>query len=313
MPEKKEEFNYRLIWNTRKELVLAVLCFVLAFVILFMLVLKQIEPVQDVFAELEKTNRELDKFQTKVDELTNLSTDVEFNKMTEIDSVLPSYKPLLELLNNLNSVALQSNTLIKNFSLSPGEIATDSTLVARTRRKQFYDELVLEFSVSGTLADVQNFINLIELVTPISTITNISLNQQMNADSLIETTANLTLKTFYFTQPITVTLTEALPPIEDEDLIVLESIKKLIPNNLPTQEEIIKNDRGNLFNLQGMSIEELENQLIVTDTDSDQVEWQTVDETGQIIDGNEQIIDENGQVINQLEPVLDEQVPIIEQ
>lgn len=313
MLAKKEEFNYRLIWNTRKELVLAVLCFVLAFVILFMLVLKQIEPVQDVFAELEKTNRELDKFQTKVDELTNLSTDVEFNKMTEIDSVLPSYKPLLELLNNLNSVALQSNTLIKNFSLSPGEIATDSTLVARTRRKQFYDELVLEFSVSGTLADVQNFINLIELVTPISTITNISLNQQMNADSLIETTANLTLKTFYFTQPITVTLTEALPPIEDEDLIVLESIKKLIPNNLPTQEEIIKNDRGNLFNLQGMSIEELENQLIVTDTDSDQVEWQTVDETGQIIDENEQIIDENGQVINQLEPVLDEQVPIIEQ
>jgi len=299
MAENKEKFNYRLIWNTRKELVLAILCFVLAIFILFMLVLKQIEPVKGVFAQLEKTNLELEKFQTKVDELNNISIDGEYNKMTEIDSVLPSYKPLLELLNNLNSVALQSNTLIKNFSLSPGEIATDSTLVARTRRKQFYDELVLEFSVSGTLADVQNFMNLIELVTPLSTITSISLNQQMNADSAIETTANLTLKTFYFTQPITVTLTEALPPIEDEDLIVLEEIKKLIPNNLPTQEEIIKNDRGNLFNLQGMSIEEVEKQLTVTDTESDQVEWQTVDETGQIIEETGEIVNETGQIIEQ--------------
>lgn len=299
MAENKEKFNYRLIWNTRKELVLAILCFVLAIFILFMLVLKQIEPVKGVFAQLEKTNLELEKFQTKVDELNNISIDGEYNKMTEIDSVLPSYKPLLELLNNLNSVALQSNTLIKNFSLAPGEIATDSTLVARTRRQQFYDELVLEFSVSGTLADVQNFMNLIELVTPLSTITNISLNQQMNADSAIETTANLKLKTFYFTQPITVTLTEALPPIEDEDLIVLEEIKKLIPNNLPTQEEIIKNDRGNLFNLQGMSIEEVEKQLTVTDTESDQVEWQTVDETGQIIEETGEIVNETGQIIEQ--------------
>lgn len=299
MPVEKEEFNYRLVWNTRKELVLAVLCFVFAFVILTMVILPQIEPTKDVFADLEKTNRELDKFQTKADELANITVDSEYDKMTEIDNVLPSYKPLLELLNNLNSVAAQSQTLIENFSLSPGEIATDSTMVARTRRQQFYDELPVEFSVSGTLADVQNFMTLIEQVTPISTITNISLNQQVNEDSTVATTANLKLKTFYFTQPITVTLTEPLPPIEDEDLIILEEIKKLIPNNLPSQEEVIKNDRGNLFNLQGMSIEELEAQLAANEANIDQVEWQTVDETGQIIEENEQTVEEN-------------QVPVIE-
>ncbi|NMA30141.1 MAG: type 4a pilus biogenesis protein PilO [Candidatus Pacebacteria bacterium] len=303
MPIEKEEINYKLVWNTRKELVLAILSFALVFVIFTMVVLKQISPIKKVFAELASSNQELNKFQTKVDELENIAFDSEFKKMTEIDEVLPSYKPLLELLNNLNSVAVQSETLIKNFSLSPGEIATDSTILSRTRRQKFYDELVLEFSVSGTLANVQNFMTLIEQVTPISTITNISLSQQINEDSGVETTANLKLKTFYFTQAIAVTLTEPLPPIEDEQLIVLEEIKKLIPNKLPTQEEVIRNDRGNLFGLQGMSVEELEAQLQASETELDKVEWQTVDESGQIIDENpsetienpinEQILPEN--------------------
>lgn len=308
MPMEKEDFNYRLVWNTRKELVLAILCFVFAFVILAMVILPQIEPIKDVFADLEKTNQELNKFQTKADELASITVDSEFDKMTEIDNVLPSYKPLLELLNNLNSVAVQSQTIIENFSLSPGEIATDSTLVARTRRQQFYDELPVEFSVSGTLSAVQNFITLIEQVTPISTITNISLNQEVGEDNLVATKANLKLKTFYFTQPITVTLTEPLPPIEDGDLIVLEEIKKLIPSNLSTQQEVIKSDRGNLFNLQGMSIEELEAQFKAGQTDPNQVEWQTVDETGQIIEETEPIINETVQT----QTVEENQVPVIE-
>lgn len=281
--EKKEEVNYRLVWNTRKELVLAILCIAFSFVLFSMVVLRQVEPIKKVFAELDSTNQELNKFQTKADELANIVVDGGYDKMTEIDDVLPSYKPLLELLNNLNSVAIKSETLITNFTLSPGEIATDSTLVTRTRRQQFYDELLLEFSVEGAPINVQNFMTLIEQVTPISTITTISLNQKINEDDSTTTTANLKLKTFYFTQPITVTLTEPLPPIEDEDLIVLEEIKKLVPNNLPTQEEVIKNDRGDLFGLQGMSIEELEAQLKASETELGNVEWQTVDETGQII------------------------------
>ena len=305
MPINTEDFNYRLIWNTRKELVLAILIFALSFVILTMVVLRQIEPVKDVFAELAKTNQELDKFQTKAKELENIAFDSEFRKMSEIDEVLPSYKPLLELLNNLNSVALQSQTLIKNFSLTPGEIATDSTLIARTRRQKSYDELELEFTVSGTLGNVQGFMTLIEQVTPISTITSITLNQQINDDSSIEATANLKLKTFYFTQPIAVTITEPLPPINQEHLIVLEEIKKLIPSNLPTQEEVIRHDRGNLFGIQGMSVEEIEAQLRASQVEAEEIEWQTVDETGQIIETD--AIDENA---TDLENNYEQEVPI---
>lgn len=286
MLNNQDELNYRLIWNTRKELVLAALSLAFAFIIFAMVFLRQIAPIKDAFAELATTNKELAKFQTKVDELENIAFDSEYDKMTEVDDVLPSYKPLLELLNNLNGVAVESETLIKNFSISPGEIATDSTLVTKSRRHNAYDELVLEFSVSGTLGNVQNFMTLIEQVTPISTITNISLSQQINDDSSIETTANLKLKTFFFTQSIAVTLTEPLPAIENEHLIILEEIKKLIPSNLPTQEEVIKHDRGNLFGIQGMSVEEIEAQLRASQVEAEEIEWQTVDETGQIIEEN---------------------------
>jgi hypothetical protein len=279
-----QEFNFKLIWNTRKELVLAILFFILSFIIFTMVVLRQISPIKAVFAELAATNLELEKFQVKADELASIAFDSEFKKMNEIDEVLPSHKPLLELLDNLNSVSVQTETLIENFSLSPGEIATDSTLLTKTRKQKSYDELELEFAVSGTLSSVQNFMTLIEQVTPISTITSISLNQEINEIGTVETTANLTLKTFYFTQPISVTITEPLPPIANDQLIILEEINKLIPSNLPVQEEVVKSDRGNLFGLQGMSIEELEAQLEANQAELGEVEWQTFDEDGQLIE-----------------------------
>jgi len=282
MSEKNEQ-NFKLIWNTRKELVLAILLFVFAFVIASGSVLSQIKAIKKVNAQLNKTQVELDKFQKKATELEKIAFNAEMQKMGEIEEVLPSHKPLLELLNNLNSVAVETQVIINNFSLSPGEIATDSTKITKSSRQKKYDQLELQFAVSGTLASVQNFMTLIEQVTPISTITSIALNRQINDDSLAETTANLTLKTFYFTQPIVTTITEALPVVSAENSRILDELKKLIPNNLPAQESVIKNDRGNLFGLQNMSVEELEAQLAASQASASAVIWQEYSEDGQII------------------------------
>ena len=125
---------------------------------------------------------------------------------------------------------------------------------------------------------------LIEQVTPISTITSIALSRQITDDSLAETTANLTLKTFYFTQPISTTITEPLPVISAENSLILSEIRKLIPNNLPTQEEVIKSDRGNLFGLQDISVEELEAQLEANQASSSAIIWQEYDSEGQLLE-----------------------------
>lgn len=261
MIENKTEFNFKLFWNTRKEFVLAVLFFIISTMILFLGVISQISPIQTSVNDLKKRVAELDKFYEKSQQFKQIAIDPNFNRSSDIDKVLPSHKPLLEILSNLNSVANSSELVIKNFSLNPGEIATDTTKVKKSTSNQKYDYLDLDFSVSGQLAKIQDFLSLIEQVTPISTITHISINRNIDTDKNAQAQANLILRAFYFTQPIRTTITNPLPEIAAADRQILSDINELIPNNLEQQNNVITGDRGNLFGIQDQSIQELEQQL----------------------------------------------------
>ncbi|MBU1034016.1 type 4a pilus biogenesis protein PilO [Patescibacteria group bacterium] len=262
MIEKKGEFNYKLFWNTRKELVLAILFFVISAMILFIGIISQIAPIRADLDQLKSHQAELDKFAEKSAQLQQLAADPNSNQFSAIDEVLPSHKPLLEILSNLNAVANNSEVIIKNFSLNPGEIATDTTKVKKSSSDQKYDYLDLDFSVSGALWKIQNFINLIEQVTPISTITNISISRNIDEDKNAQAQADLVLRTFYFTQPIKTTITSPLPIIAASERKIISSINELSPNNLEKQENVISGDRGNLFGIQNKTVEELEQELI---------------------------------------------------
>ncbi len=261
MIENKNEFNWRLFWNTRKELVLAVLFFILSSLIIFIGIIQQISPIKANLSKLKDRETEEAKFLEKTKQLQQLAVDPNFKQSSNIDEVLPSHKPLLEILNNLNNVANTAEVTIKNFSLNPGEIASDTTKVKKSTTEQRYDYLDLDFSVSGSLWKIQNFLSLIEQVTPISTITSISINRNIDEDKNAQAQADLILRTFYFTQPIKTTITSPLPAIATTDQQILNNVNELIPNSLKEQNEIITGDRGNLFGIQGKSIEELEKEL----------------------------------------------------
>lgn len=262
MIENINELNWKLFWNTRKELVLAILFFVLSSMILFLGILQQIKPIQADLQELKDKQAELAKFSEKAEQLKQLAVDPNFNQSSSIDKVLPSHKPLLEILSNLNSVAYTSEVAIKNFSLNPGEIATDTTKVKKTTNNQKYDYLDLDFSVSGPLWRIQQFLTLIEQVTPISTITSISINRNIDEDKNAQAQADLILRTFFFTQPIKTTITNPLPTIAVADRQIINNINDLIPNTLEQQKDIVVGNRGNLFGLQNQTVDELEKELI---------------------------------------------------
>jgi len=275
MIEKKGEFNYKLFWNTRKELVLAILFFVISAMILFIGIINQIAPIRADLDQLKSHQAELDKFAEKSAQLQQLATDPNSNQFSAIDEVLPSHKPLLEILSNLNAVANNSEVIIKNFSLNPGEIATDTTKIKKSSSDQKYDYLDLDFSVSGALWKIQNFINLIEQVTPISTITNISISRNIDEDKDAQAQADLVLRTFYFTQPIKTTITSPLPVITTSERKIISSINELSPNNLEKQETVISGNRGNLFGIQNKTVEELEQELMQS-TESAQTATESV-------------------------------------
>jgi hypothetical protein len=257
MLENKNELNWKLFWNTRKELVLAILFAILTGLILLIGIVNQIAPIQDSLVQLKEKTAEETKFLKKAEQLKQLAIDPNFGQSSDIDKVLPSYKPLLEILTNLNNVANAAEVVIKNFSLNPGEIASDATKIKKSTNEQKYDYLDLDFSVTGQLWKIQNFMNLIEQVTPISTITSISINRNIDENKNAEAQADLVLRTFYFTQPIKTTITSPLPEISNTERQILNQNNELIPNNLLEQIEIIKGDRGDLFGIQGQTIEEL--------------------------------------------------------
>lgn len=256
------EFNWRLFWNTRKELVLGILFIVLSLMILLIGIVQQISPIKKDLQELKAKRAEMAKFNEKAEQLKQLAVDPNFNQSSSIDKVLPSHKPLLEILSNLNNVARSSEVVIKNFSLNPGEIATDTTKVKKTTTNQKYDYLDLDFTVSGQLWRIQNFLSLIEQVTPISTVTNISINRNIDEDKNAQAQADLVLRTFFFTQPIKTTITSPLPIIAATDRKIIDSINELTPNSLEQQKDIISGNRGDLFGLQNQTIDELEQELV---------------------------------------------------
>lgn len=261
MIENKSELNWRLFWNTRKELVLGVLFTIISLMMLFIGIIRQISPIQADLTKLKDREKELAKFGEKAEQLKQLAVDPSFNQSSDIDKVLPSHKPLLEVLSNLNGVANSTEVIIKNFSLNPGEIATDTTKVKKSTSDQKYNFLDLDFSVSGPLWKIQEFLSLIEKVTPISTITSISISRNIDEDKNAQAQADLVLRTFYFTQPIRTTITSPLPDIAAADRQILNRINELIPNDLEKQDDVIKGDRGNLFGIQDQSIEQLEKEL----------------------------------------------------
>ncbi len=261
MIENKTEVNWRLFWNTRKELVLGVLFFILAGLVLLIGVIQQITPILTDLNKLNERELELAKFYNKAEQLKQLAIDPNFNQASDINKVLPSHKPLLEILNNLNKVANTTEVVIKNFSLNPGEIATDSTQVRRSSNTTSYDFLDLDFSVSGPLWRIQEFMSLIEQVTPISTITSISINRNIEQDRNAIAQADLVLRSFYFTQSIRTTITNPLPDITLAERKILDNINQLIPGDLQLQDQVIRGDRGNLFGIGNLSVEELEQSL----------------------------------------------------
>ncbi len=264
MIENKSDFNWKLFWNTRKELVLEILFFVLSLMMLFIGIIQQIAPIKADLNDLKAREKELAKFFEKAEQLKQLAVDPKFNQASDIDKVLPSHKPLLEVLSNLNNVANTTEVVIKNFSLNPGEIATDTTKVKKSTSDQKYDYLDLDFSVSGQLWKIQEFLSLIEKVTPISTITSISISRNIDEDKNANAQADLVLRTFYFTQPIRTTITSPLPDIAASDRQILSDINGLIPNDLEKQNDVIKGNRGNLFGLQNQTVEQLEKELNVS-------------------------------------------------
>lgn len=253
--KKRQELNYRIILSTRRALVYAVGIGLGAVVLILALLIPQVQEVLDLNAQIRKEEPRTEQLRDKLAALESIVATAEYQQVAVVEDALPSNKPLLELLMSLNTVAQQTGVTVTNFSLSPGLVASDSaTLQAQLKQRNAngYDSLKLDLAISGTFAQIQDFLLQIEQISPFTTVISMNISGEVN--SLTQTTdgtrpfsATLGTETFFFTQPISVRVDAPLPVIGSQQQAVLQALASFVPTNLPEQTEVLGGGLEDLF------------------------------------------------------------------
>ncbi len=259
-------FNLSLLLSTRMNLVKAV-AFGLTALVLLILTYYQLTGISETRKKMEVTQKKTNQLANKIAELEALKTTPEYAQAQKMNDILPSHKPLLELLNNLNSVASETNVSITEFKINPGEIITEGEeaqkISVKKKKAGDYDQLNLDLSIVGGLDQVKEFMTLIERVSPITTITSLTIDRKATniGDNQQLTRADLSLSTYYYTKSVSATLSAAIPSITQEERAIFQDIIDFSPSQIENQLEIIGGNNTDLFGIDGLNVGDLEQQI----------------------------------------------------
>ncbi len=256
MKEKKQTFNLQLFLHLRQKLVIAIGVGLAAVLVVFLLGVPQLQKIFETQAKLQKETTRLNKLKQKLSELDSITYEPAFEQVEFISETLPSKKPLLELLTSLYAVTQKSGVVVDDFSINPGLVASNSAELGNISKTKNdgYDTLELSLSVTGSFSQIQEFILLTETVTPFTTITSFGLNASFGEVTVGEEdkfSAELITNTFFFTQPISVSLEQALPKLVEEDYIVLSELSGYERIELPEQSSILGGGSDDFFQVEG--------------------------------------------------------------
>jgi hypothetical protein len=176
---------------------------------------------------------------------------------------------LLQLLNNIGVAAKSAQVALSQIQTSPGRIATGSaqlqsdvsalTPSVATAKVNGIDVLDIGVTVDGTLPQINAFVKNIENITPISDITQFQLTQtrgsQQTTQGLIQSVngyeAKIRVTSYYFTQPISVTIDASLPEVNPAEQQFLNQIDTFKLTAETQQQNIQGGGLNDLFNAPG--------------------------------------------------------------
>ncbi len=249
-----EDFNARIFLSTRRDFVIAIVLGVVGVGLLLFAIIPQTQGAFSLYQELDGEKPKLQKLLAKLQELQNLAYTPEYAQIGQVNAALPSKKPLLELLTGLNAVSAQTHVSIDSFELSPGLIATNEAELASIQSAATaYDKLALSLKLTGTFESIQEFMVQLERISPFTSIISLDLSDPKPApDGTLFQSVELETETYYFTQPIRVTIDAPIPKITAEDQKVLSDLRQFSVTDLPVQTEIRGGGLDDLFGVDGL-------------------------------------------------------------
>jgi hypothetical protein len=267
---EKSEINFKSLVANRRYLLLTGASALIAMLLVFNGIIPQVNSLFDLRREIYAGQEKINILRQKTTDLENIEAREAYDSLELVDQILPSKKPLLELLTSLDVVAGRNNVVFVDLSLSPGKISSESAeflgvAKSSSRRKKTttkenpdgYDSLVVEAEVFGLFSDVQDFFQDIEAVAPLTTITSLSLN--IKSSDIIspsdEVQAEVVLSTYFFTQSVEASLGSSLPSIGSKEREIIAEIKDYSFPTFNVQQQI---EGGGLEDLFGLNLQDFE-------------------------------------------------------
>lgn len=275
--ESKEERNIRLFLNTRRHLLLSIALIWGTVCISFFAIKPQFESIFEQRNQLKKDTTQLASMTRKLNELEQVRVSEQFKYKEKVDEVLPSKKPILELLAGLHQISQQSKISVTALKINPGEINDEATAEVITKKttpvaqekpttksagqsqtnetkSKGYNYLKMELKIKGSREGVDQFLTSIEQIAPFTSVVELTLREPKNvkdpSDQLLSE-AEIALQTYYYTQTISVNVDNPLPAIGDAELRAFTTIQRFLPPNYQKPTDISSADIEDLFGISG--------------------------------------------------------------
>ena len=242
----------KLLFNSRRNVVIVFGCFLVSVAIAWWGILPQWQNSQTNRDDLSNLENEVNTLEKKQSDLNQTLSQVTENDIGLVNNLLSSSKPFLEILYALAEARSAYPVTFSQLNFSPGEVATSSATTSRRKSATQQEYLTLNLAVSGRHETLMSFLNRIETMQPLSTITNLDLSKRDDSFS----SAKLELKTYYYTQAVNPSISAAVPTISAKDKDTLKILRNytLLDVDQLNQNRVEGGEKDNLFGYEQINI-----------------------------------------------------------
>lgn len=260
----------------RRFFLLGAAIFVLGMAMTLLAVIPQVFSDLDLRVRLQQEKDRATQLSDKMAALQQLAAANDSKTEHEVELALPSSKPLLSLLTSVSAAAQTAKVGISKINTAPGALASSSAQTTAStsntgtqiippavdttastddlapNERRNVQTLNISLIASGTLSQINAFIQALEQSTPLMNISKIALAPQ---DSSVDVTsptaqfqAKLNITTYYFIQPITATVDDPLPEVGATGQQFLTNLQTFtFPSEAQTQTTIQGGGLNDLF------------------------------------------------------------------
>jgi|GEM_PF-2050209 len=266
--QTKQDLNLKLLLNSRKNLLMSIVVAWVSVVMVFFAIKPQIENIFVASKKLDLEKKQFQKVTLKINELKQIEISDQFKQKEKVDEVLPSHKPVLELLYNLHQTVQSSQVSIVSMLINPGSIASSSAeldLVASSKNQEAvptksrrFDKLEMELVIKGESDQVDQFLETVERIAPFTSVVELNIkesNKNESGELIALSEAEILLNTYFYTQVISTSVDATLPTVGEKELRAFNTIQQFIPSGYELPTDINNANIEDLFDVPGFKFQ----------------------------------------------------------